>query len=308
VEEEVVNVTRVKKRKVDSIAGFCVLPVKLLNSQFYKFIYFKEHKERGNTALPLGKTIFVTNLCADCTKEDLENIFSNFGKVSAVYLDSLKKNKPNQNKEPKPKLGKPTASQMLIMEEKKKRLEASTKEEEEKLPFSVAGYAHVVFEEEEGLANAIKLSCENLDQSEIGSEKKGVKKWKAEHKAEMFVDIEQLQKETNEYMLNYDTKKIQYEKRLEALSSAPDEEGWVTVTRGKKKSTGAVPAIGMASKLDQQTLNKLIEKEKKKHKTDFYRFQRTSQTNSHMQELRKRFEEDKKRIEKLREGRKFRPF
>jgi len=132
---------------------------------------------------------------------------------------------------------------------------------------------------------------------------KGVKKW-IQESAENMIDKEKLEQETNEFMFNYDTKKLEYQKRLETLSSAPDSDGWITVTKGKKAAGG----IGVANKLNRESLNKLIAKEKQKQKADFYRFQRTAQTNTHIQELRKRFEEDKKRIEKLKQGRKFRPF
>jgi ribosomal RNA-processing protein 7 len=271
-------------------------------------LYFKEHKEVSAGGFPPGRTLFVTNLYSDTTKEDLRNIFSEFGTVQEVLLDSFRKKlKSLKPAKPIPAGEKPSSSQYLILEEKRKRLEANLKEGESKIPFISAGYAHVIFEDPKSINMALHYAVPDIiEHSELGSEKKGVQKWIATYTTEINLDKEKLLADTHEYMLNYDKKKFEFQKRIEALASGPDEDGWITVTRGKKKSTGAA-SLGVA-KLDKESLNKLILKEKKKYKTDFYRFQRTAKTNTHIQELRKRFEEDKKRIEKLREGRKFRPF
>jgi len=111
-------------------------------------------------------------------------------------------------------------------------------------------------------------------------------------------------------MWNFDKEKLEFKKKIDALSSAPDLDGWVTVTRkGKKRTVGAQgKTVRVADKLDLATLNRIKEKELKKQKDDFYRFQRSENRQHHIEELRKRFEEDKKRIEKMRQGRKFRPF
>jgi len=294
-----------KKQRIDSIAGFCVLCVKCKTTPFQKYIYYKEHKEKN---LSPGKTLFITNLAIDTTQQDLINIFSVYGEVSEVHLDSFRKKSPTlQRSLSVDTTNQPSITQKLIFQEKQKKFEANITEEDLKLPFSSAGYAHLVFKEEESLTKAIRSPVVGVDHSELGGELKGFEKWLEAKKAEVNIDMEKLEKEANDFMTGYDTRKFQFQKRLEQLTSYPDEDGWVTVTKGKKKSRGNTAAIGVA-KVDQQTLKKLIEKEKKKHKTDFYRFQRTEQANTHIQELRKRFDQDRKRIEKLREGRKFKPF
>jgi ribosomal RNA-processing protein 7 len=41
---------------------------------------------------------------------------------------------------------------------------------------------------------------------------------------------------------------------------------------------------------------------------DFYKFQRREKRDQRMRELRERFENDKRKIERAKEGRKFKPF
>jgi len=47
---------------------------------------------------------------------------------------------------------------------------------------------------------------------------------------------------------------------------------------------------------------------KKTELTNFYRFQMREAKRDQLQELRRRFEEDKARVARLREGRRFKPF
>jgi Ribosomal RNA-processing protein 7 (RRP7) C-terminal domain len=77
---------------------------------------------------------------------------------------------------------------------------------------------------------------------------------------------------------------------LKRLRSEPDEEGFITVTR-REREDGVV-----------ERKNKAIGLE------DFYKFQKRERREKQMEELRKKFEEDKKKVEKAKEGRKFKPF
>lgn len=83
----------------------------------------------------------------------------------------------------------------------------------------------------------------------------------------------------------------------------PDEDGFVTVTRGGR--------VGPARKADAESKRvEMEEKERKKREEmgDFYRFQTRERRKAEQGELVKRFEEDRKRVEAMKEKRgKFRP-
>lgn len=78
---------------------------------------------------------------------------------------------------------------------------------------------------------------------------------------------------------------------LKRLRSEPDEEGFITVTRREKDE---------------------IVVEKKKNRAvnleDFYRFQKKERQQKKMEELRRKFEEDKIKVTRAKENRKFQPF
>jgi len=199
----------------------------------------------------------------------------------------------------------------VLLEEKRRKEEAVTKEEKKKQPFCAAGYAHVIFENPDTLKKVLKEPSQFDFSGKLEhGQPKGMEKWRKEYQSSYVVNIKQLQKEVNRFMWNFDKEKEERKKKIEALSSAPDADGWVTVTRkGRKHTTGAGgKTVGVAAKIDLATMEHIKEKEKKLQKDNFYRFQRTDKKQHNIEELRKRFEEDKKRIEKMRQGRKFRPF
>jgi len=78
---------------------------------------------------------------------------------------------------------------------------------------------------------------------------------------------------------------------LKRLRSEPDEDGFITVTRKEKPDD--VP---------QERKNRATELE------DFYKFQRREKRDVKMRELRERFEADRRKIERAKEARKFKPY
>ena len=84
----------------------------------------------------------------------------------------------------------------------------------------------------------------------------------------------------------------------------PDEDGFVTVTRGGR--TGPARVEEAQEKMEQ--LRKK-EEERREGMGDFYRFQVRERKKERAGELVKRFEEDRRRVEerRLQRGRRFRP-
>jgi ribosomal RNA-processing protein 7 len=79
--------------------------------------------------------------------------------------------------------------------------------------------------------------------------------------------------------------------------SVPDEDGFITVTRGGR----AGPA-----RMEEAEAKKAELEERKKNngvKDDFYRFQNREKRKEAEVNLRKRFEEDRRRVERMRERR-----
>lgn len=84
--------------------------------------------------------------------------------------------------------------------------------------------------------------------------------------------------------------------RLKARS-VPDEDGFITVTRGGR--------AGPARLEDAEKKQKELEERRKKNgvKDDFYRFQTREKRKEREVELRKAFERDRERVEEMRKRR-----
>lgn len=137
-----------------------------------------------------------------------------------------------------------------------------------------------------------------------------------------------LKQEIDEYMSVYD-KQVENHIAKEKAAEEEDEEGWITVTGGKKRGQ-------FAPSRKESTIGKVQQKEeqrkKKKQLLNFYTFQvRESKKQSKyklqfttfflcnnamlvffcsldLAELRKKFEQDKKRLQELKSKRTFKPF
>jgi ribosomal RNA-processing protein 7 len=132
--------------------------------------------------------------------------------------------------------------------------------------------------------------------------KLGSARYLSHHKMQ-FPDSKALQMNVDKFMTAFNQREEEKAKAEKRARNVPDEDGFVTVTRGGR--------TGPARKEDaEMKKTEMEEREKKKRDSmgDFYRFQMRERRKAEMGELVKRFEEDKKKVETMK-GRKgaFRP-
>merc|ERR1712183_1086800 len=100
---------------------------------------------------------------------------------------------------------------------------------------------------------------------------------------------------------------VEFDRKAEDEMGEPDEDGWVTVTRHDKKK----PAAAKVSKEQESERGRGKKNRRKKKKLvlqNFYSHQVKEEKMDRIQELKKKFEEDKQKIAKMKSERKFRPF
>ncbi|KAK4982371.1 hypothetical protein LTR66_009311 [Elasticomyces elasticus] len=111
-----------------------------------------------------------------------------------------------------------------------------------------------------------------------------------------------LQKTVDAFLTSFSAAEAAHAKLLSRQRQVPDEEGFITVTRGGR----AGPA-----RLEEATeyAAKQVEKEKEKREAaaGFYRFQTREKRKERAGELLRGFEEDRKKVEEMRKRRKFKP-
>ncbi|RLU21647.1 hypothetical protein DMN91_006022, partial [Ooceraea biroi] len=162
--------------------------------------------------------------------------------------------------------------------------------------------AYVVFTRESSLDKAMELSenCVITLSSDENACITGLEKWCKEY-TDSLRNEQAMKKGIEEYIAAYD-------KKIEdsiAKGAEEDDNGWVTITKGKKRGQ-------FAPTRKESTIDKVQQQEeqrkKRKQLLNFYTFQIRESKKQNLAELRKKFELDKKRLQELKLKRTFKPF
>jgi len=313
-------------------SGFKILKIEMpplniftsLNSKEVKtipvshYIYFKKHESyRNDEDTPAGCTIFVCNLPIDTTIQHLKHIFKHCGHIINCKM----------NKSPTDLLEN---SEEILMED----------EEMENIfgreTYTTGITAHVVFSDEDGVERALAMKQKTRawkpdnsfddEEEEIEEEVSdmeaddddtldfdpeadampiGYKKWMQQYKYTR-PRPKALKTRVDNYMVNF-TRMEEIEKlELDKKASIVDEDGFTLVTRRTRRNTNKTEDGASVTAARYEDVKNL--KPKKKELQDFYRFQMKEKKRNELADLRRKFEEDKKRIAELKSSRRFKPY
>lgn len=243
---------------------------------FERKIFVQEHSfSKECVDKPKGKTLLILNLPPFIAENELERSFGSFGPIENVQIsDSGTENA----------IFKSVLSKHFNVEK------------------SVAKFktAYVIFKSTKTLQKALNASEIDLFDNEISSLNCGVKKWKNEYETS-FIDEKQLTIDVSKYIDAFEAREQQ--ERNASRQTEVDEDGWVTVKRGK-----AGGGFEQKESIIKALEEKIEEGKKKKQFKNFYTFQIRESKQKHIFSLRKRFAEDKLKIEALKKTRRFKPF
>ncbi|XP_012267530.2 ribosomal RNA-processing protein 7 homolog A [Athalia rosae] len=163
---------------------------------------------------------------------------------------------------------------------------------------------YVVFDQEAGLDKALLLR-ENyvLTLHSPETSINGISKWSKEYNNSVCNEKE-TQNEIEEYMHKYD-QGITDRLMQENTKGENEGDGWVTVSGQKKRGQRAIIRT-------ESAIGKIRQKQaasnKKKELLHFYTFQIRESKKQNLAELRKKFEQDKDKLQLLKTKRTFKPF
>ena len=134
--------------------------------------------------------------------------------------------------------------------------------------------------------------------------KLGSARYLAHHRLQ-YPDAAVLRMNVDAFMTEFNRKEEEKAKREKRMRNLPDEDGFVTVTRGGRTDPARTEEA-------EQKKREMEERERKKREelqsAGFYRFQVREQRKAEQGELVKKFEEDRKRVGAMKEKRgRFRP-
>lgn len=239
-------------------------------------IFVQEHSSRKEGRdKPAGKTLFVVNVPPYVHEKELLFAYGKVGPVDSVVIvasgadDTVRDSAPS------------------------KYFNASKPQDKFKM-------AYVVFKSTKSLQKALRTDSIDFIDGEKSILETGILRWKNEYD-NSFVDEKQLLSEVSAYMDAFELK--EKAARDDAKKTEVDEDGWITVKRGK---------IGGGFEQKESVIKALEEKiekgKAKKQFKNFYTFQIRESKQKHIVSLRRRFQEDKLKIEALKKSRRFKPF
>ncbi|EDW03041.1 ribosomal RNA-processing protein 7 homolog A [Drosophila grimshawi] len=263
------------------IEGYRVVPLRMSpDAKNCHSVYMREHFIRlMDPNKPKGRTLFLLNVPPYVTEESLQTFFKTAGNVESV-----------------------------LFAEKPGRDETTKWYEGMDVPFSNAQtpfkfkVAYVVFQKSSSIGRA--LAIQSLDLYNSSGEciiKTGMELWHEEYEKNFMLDVAKTQTEIDAYMAAYD--KSERAALAAAKASEADPNGWVTV--GKEgRNAGFEQKESVIGRIE----SKMQKDKKTKELKNFYTFQIRESKMQNIVELRQKYEEDKRKIELLKQSRRFRPF
>jgi len=181
-------------------------------------------------------------------------------------------------------------------------------------------FAHILFDKKNAIKNIISASDSifyNIGKELSQKWGPGVyfnikRKKSIEEISKMFPyinsDPKELQEDVDAYMKEFDEKEEMEQAERIRQSKEPDNDGFTkVVSKNKRKRVENESDENIGTRKTNISRNRNKQKKQKELK-NFYRFQVKDAKIKQLDELRKKFEEDKIKVSKMKEDRKFKPF
>ncbi|OBZ90306.1 Ribosomal RNA-processing protein 7 A [Choanephora cucurbitarum] len=316
---ETVEQSAKQSKQLQEFQGFKILPVIVTEDKSARhYFYMRKHESKSLIDENIrDRTLFLLNLPADTTDRHIKKLFKGHAIDQITYSDSgssvteeyWKIMEANQAA-----AAAAEASEKSKKNSKKRKSEENDEEKKEAVHqrelrrlFTSGSSAHVVFSTDQDLVDVLnmhRVEKKWAKEDEDSEQPLGLGRYLLTYQLSR-PNAHDLQKEVDSFMMKF--KEDEYKKERETLErmNQMDEDGFTVVVRHKKAKTtdGSINVASISADAADAYKPK-----KKKELVNFYRFQMREQKQNELSELRKRFEEDKVKIAKLKQSRKFKPY
>ncbi|KAG6890105.1 hypothetical protein C0995_012055 [Termitomyces sp. Mi166 len=307
-----------------SLNGFVVLPVAYSSSSTH-YIYARSHagaKKASQNSLPEGRTLFLSNIPPDATERELSHLFKQSGTVERVVfdVDAVEPHQEDSDSDEEEEDNQDPETDVAM--EPRKRRKVSKDDTPKVVPLPTkplrtlrpAGRsAHIVFLDTSSLQRALSSATKPRPWPTISEEPSGLI-----HYTSLYdllrppLDAVKEHADSSILVYEYNLQKSKQKSEYRKGEAIVDDDGFTLVTRGGAFGKTLGGGMGVASKHFQRTgqtskRNRNAKKEAKE-KTDFYAFQKAEKQRSELMNLKKRWEEDKAKVEALKASRRFKPY
>jgi len=326
-----------------TIAGFTPLRVAYSSSSTH-IIYARAHsgskksRKGKEVALPEGRTLFLVNVPPDATERELVLFFKSAGTVERVIFDGDEdedkvedvddEDEDEEDEEEGEGEGEEDTEEAQPRKKRKTGKGAAARPaapEVVPLPsrpirtFRRTGStAHIVFTDASSLLRALAPSKKDRPWQMDSESPTGLAHYAALH-ASLRPPLDVVKVHADSYMelFDYEQEKKKQKSKYRKGEAIVDDDGFTLVTRGGAYGQSVGGGVSVASKRFQNAVrqgnkptgNRIRNKKKEPLQKDtFYAFQIHEKKRNELIELKKKWEEDKAKVEKLKSSRKFRPY
>ncbi|KAJ2481309.1 hypothetical protein IWW56_001836 [Coemansia sp. RSA 2131] len=308
-----------KSSGLDEVGGYKVLPVQFSGKEAVHYLYFRQHSSNKEDILkPSDRTIFMTNLPADTTERDIRRLFQGMARIARVVFHRVVGHDVIKTAAADARMMGELASAMADAESTKSKKSKNTDDDKLKpVPRSQllesGSSAHIVLLEAGELTNVMSMKAGAITEwpsrdsdSTNPLDYRGVSRYLYEHRAAR-PPLDLLKAEVDSFMAKFEESQYERDRMLAQQQNVPDADGFVTVVRRGRhtKNTDGAVSVKVLSADDAREAGA---KKKDVVFGNMYKFQMRERKNNQLLELRKKFEEDKDRIARMRQARQFRPY
>jgi ribosomal RNA-processing protein 7 len=322
-----------------SIAGFSIIPVTYSSSSTH-IIYARPHsgsKKTPKQMLPNGRTLFLVNVPPDATERELILLFKHAGTVEKVVFDHDGVELP-EAEESESEREEDAAMDDESQEQPRKKRKVSKDDtgppKVSPLPRTplrtlrkTGTCAHVIFLDSSSLERALTTPHKPRPWPRSPDEPSGLTHYLALYNSlRPPLDAVREHADTSMELYEYELARSKQNSSYRKGEAVVDEDGFTLVTRGGAYGKTLGGGVGVANKtFDGSSQNKHGRKKEGKEKETFYAFQKAEKQRKGMfprryfnpganrchaaiMDLRKNWEADKAKVEKLKESRRFNPY
>ncbi|KAI0092099.1 ribosomal RNA-processing protein 7-domain-containing protein [Irpex rosettiformis] len=319
-----------------SVAGFTLITVKYSPDSTH-FVYVRAHtaSKKGkarDTGLPDGRTLFMVNVPPDATEREIAHFFKSSGTVERVVFagddmeetlrEELVGEELDESEDEEHEMEGVEEIEADVHPRKKRKMDKVFKTAPLVTPLpthptrvlrKTGRSAHVVFLDDSSLTRALASASRPRIWAPEESTPSGIDHYLALYRSHR-PPLDVVKAHANSWMEHFDWEqaKKKQQSKYKKGEAIVDDDGFTLVARGGAYGQSVGGGVGVASKRFQREGpeggKRHRKKKESKEKDAFYSFQIHEKKRKELLDLKQKWEEDKAKVEKLKESRKFRPY
>ncbi|KAK7029423.1 hypothetical protein VNI00_014677 [Paramarasmius palmivorus] len=320
-----------------TVGGFTVIPTLYSDPSSSKthYLYARAHvgpKNAAKNPWPNGRTLFVVNVPPDATERELVMFFKPYGTVERVVFDldgEIQEEVESDSEDEDEEMNEVEGEEVEDDEDedeghRRKRRKVNKPEPPKVVPLpsrplrrlrKTGQTVHVIFLDSSSLDRTLSTAPQKSRPWPVlaDEEPSGLEHYTALYDS-LRPPLDAIREHADTWMelFEFEAQKAKQKSKYRKGEAIVDEDGFTLVTRGGAYGQTLGGGVAVATKKFQETgeaSERLADKaKKKKEKTNFYAFQKAEKQRKDLMDLKRKWEEDKAKVEKLKASRHFKPY